>query len=38
MNSLAIDDAGNLAFALAGVICVTTAAQMRTLPRPQKLT
>ena len=37
INSLAVDDAGNLAFALAGVICVTAAAQMRTLPRPQKL-
>ena len=37
MNSLAIDNVGNLAFALAGVMCVTAVAQMRTLPRPQKL-
>ena len=37
MNSLVIDNVGNLAFALAGVICVTAVAQMRTLPRPQKL-
>lgn len=37
MNSLAVDNAGNLAFALAGVLCVTAVAQMRPLPKPQKL-
>lgn len=34
LHTLAVDDAGRVAFALAGVICVTDVEQMLALPRP----
>lgn len=37
LNTLAINNKGDLAFALAGVICVTSVEQMNAVPRPQRL-
>lgn len=37
LNALAINNKGDLAFALAGVICVTAVEKMNAVPRPQRL-
>ncbi|MBA3869702.1 MAG: hypothetical protein H0X30_11165 [Anaerolineae bacterium] len=36
-GSLAIDDKGNIAFNISGVVCATTLKQLAALPRPQPL-
>ncbi len=36
-GALAIDDKGNLAFNISGVVCATTLKQLAALPRPQPL-
>lgn len=37
LSALALNDAGTLAFAISGVLCVTDVAELDVLPRPQPL-